>query len=403
MRIAHTGDLHITRGPRLADQADTLNRMVDAMLAERPDLVILGGDLYGREVPHLSHPEERAVLFPAVARLAQVAPVIVIQGNHDDPRDIAALAHLDSRWSILVVTRPAHLSVYTPSGAVSVYAVPYPTRRGLLEEVPRDVETATTQAAEAIEGLLLSWRHAIRTARKTDTRHHILATHASITGARLAGGEVLSGHELELSGPLLAEIPVNVGLHSHIHQRQEVLAAHWYAGAPWRTDFAEDAGDKAWTLALLGADAPDGHLDVRAIPTGCRAFRTLAYRWADDGRGVPCWTQRPTPAEVSRCAEAEVRMRLIVPEHLVSSCPWEEEVAHVAALATRVQVERVIEPVLRVRAPKVASASTPADKMRAYWATLGTPPSPAEQAAAFDALDALGGAKLAPIVASLCP
>ena len=52
-------------------------------------------------------------------------------------------------------------------------------------------------------------------------------------------------------------------------------------------------------------------------------------------------------------------------------------------------VERVIEPRLRVRAPKVAAAHSLADKLRAYWGTLATPPDPAEQAAALLGLDEL--------------
>jgi len=130
---------------------------------------------------------------------------------------------------------------------------------------------------------------------------------------------------------------------------------------------------------------------VEHVRTPCRTFLTLTYRWAaDSDDGAPRWVTRPTDGEIVKAKGAEVRMRLTVPEQWIAGCPWVEEQARVAAAgAHRVKVERVIEPRLRVRAPKVAAAHSLADKLRAYWGTLATPPDPAEQAAALLGLDEL--------------
>jgi hypothetical protein len=86
LRVAFVADLHA--GP-YADGA-TLRRWVDAIAAERPELVLLGGDL----VDQMSGPEARASLLDAVAVLAPPLGAWAVWGNHDHHvvRDVAAFA-----------------------------------------------------------------------------------------------------------------------------------------------------------------------------------------------------------------------------------------------------------------------------------------------------------------------
>lgn len=396
MRVAHFGDLHLTRGPRLADQGATLNAMVDDILKASPDLVVVGGDLYGREVPHLSHPDERNALCAALARLGPVCPVLVLQGNHDDPRDIQVLSHLDTKWSVTVVTEPGWCRIVTPSGIVSCYSLPYPSRCSL------DLGPSATDedCDDAIAGLFAGWTYRIRKQRELDpSEPHIFLGHCAVRGAVLAGGEVLSGREVEVTRGALDRLPVEVGLLSHIHQRQVVAHRCSFAGSPWRTDFSETGEYKGWTLAVIGdggnVQATDAYgsegarqsCSVYTMPNACRSFVTLDYRWAPNPYGGdPAWTVRPSDADIEACKDAEVRMRLVVSESLVGGCPFDVEVARVSRLACRVVVEKKVEPVLRVRSVEVSEAVTPAAKLRAYWDTLATKPSPSETAAALDAL-----------------
>jgi phage/plasmid primase-like uncharacterized protein len=146
----------------------------------------------------------------------------------------------------------------------------------------------------------------------------------------------------------------------------------------------------------------------------CRRFVTLDYRWGQpEDAEAPRWirngwrslligaavqSEAPTVwnTEANRKAVrriidgAEVRVRLVVPQQWVAGCPWEQEIANVREYgAHRIQVERTIEPSLRVRAPAVAAAETLPDKAGAYWDTLATSPSDAERAAALGLLDEL--------------
>lgn len=384
-----------------------MNAMVDAMIAADPHLFIVSGDLYNHIVPWKSTPDERGVLFPALVRMAQHGPVAVVLGNHDHAEDLTGLSHLGGAWGIYVVTGADVLRVPTRAGIANLYCASYPTARWLLagDPTPRSLVETRAAAGEAMAGLLASWAYRIRKARKANPDEpHILAAHFAVTGSQTAGGEVLGSNEVEVSRAALDALPVDFGNVGHIHYRQQVAERCSYPGSPWRNDFSEVEPFKGWSLAEIGPAAmsrprgPDAWVYpatterqacvVHAVPNPCRTFATLDYRYgADLDTNIPRWITRPTDAAIAACKDAEVRMRLVVSEQWVGGAPWDDEVARISALAVRVQVERVIEPVIRIRAPLVASAVTPADKLAAYWQTLATMPSEAEQASARACLD----------------
>ena len=253
MRIAHASDFHITRGPRLADHAALLARMVESMLKIGADLALIVGDLFGREVPHLSWPEERTVLFDAVTRLAEHMPVVIVAGNHDEARDLAGFRYLQTRWSITVCDRAEHYRIVTPAGIANVYGLPYPSSKWLLadDKAPRTIADTRVAASDAMDGLLAAWAYKIRRARKGgSTEPHILAAHVAVCGAQTAGGEVLAEHEIEVSRTALDAMPLDYAALGHIHKRQEVAERAWYCGSPHRTDFSE-TDDKGWHLVQI--------------------------------------------------------------------------------------------------------------------------------------------------------
>lgn len=416
MRIAHLGDLHVTEGPRLADQQETLGSIVDDVLAANPDLVLLAGDFYGHTVPHRSTPAERAVLFPAIVRLARRCPVVVIYGNHDHDPDLDALASLDGEWPVYVVKRAEVLTVPTARGELAhVYALPYPTKARLLagEDAPRGLAEAQAAVQEKLGLILNLWGARIRRRRVSHPADvHLLLAHVQVSGSATSGGEVLAGQEIELTRNQLDGVPVDYGALGHLHMRQEPAPRCWYPGSPWRNDHSErDAkgwhlvetnahpnavrdgshGAATWYTAVPGERLP---VTVRHVASACRDFVTLDYRWAADHEdGAPRWIRRPSEVELATCKRAEVRARLVVPEQWIAGCPWADELARItAAGAVRISEERKIEPVVRVRAPSVAAAVSEADKLDAYWSTLGAPPDALEQAAAREILARLTSA-----------
>jgi exonuclease SbcD len=99
VKLAHLADLHLgfrqfdrqtPRGgnQREADVADAFRRAVDDMLEQRPDLIVLAGDIF-----HAVRPTNPAILFffQQMQRLRSGlpdAPIVLIAGTHDTPRSV---------------------------------------------------------------------------------------------------------------------------------------------------------------------------------------------------------------------------------------------------------------------------------------------------------------------------
>ena len=385
MLIAHLTDLHVTGGVALEDQAEDLARVVDRVLEARPDLVTLTGDYYGRQVPHHPTLRERAVLEPHLVRLAQACPVVALGGNHDHGEALGLVRQLGGLYPIQVLERAGSKLVHTPAGPVRVYWLAYPTKRWLLASSTPGVLEARAMAQERLATLLKAWGNRMARQRLQEPDTPIVALgHFQVTGSTLSSGEVLATGEIEVGRDSLAGLPVDYGALGHVHARQEVAPAWWYAGNPWPCDFGEH-GRRGFHLVTVG----EGPARVEFVDSGHREWVTLRYRWAADrDSGEPRWIERPTDAEIEAVRGQVVRPRLIVPDVHAASCPWEAELDRLEAVAHRVKRKdsRQIEPTIRVRAPEVANADTLEDKIRAWWGTLESPPEDQDRAAALTAL-----------------
>jgi DNA repair exonuclease SbcCD nuclease subunit len=137
MRIAHLADVHLGFrqfqrldasgvNQREADVATAFRRAIDAVIAQRPDAVLIAGDLF-----HSVRPTNRAIIeaFAGLRRLRQAlpaAPVALIAGNHDTPRSVEAgsILKLMSALGVDVVDE-ATRRLHYPDLGLSVLAVPH--------------------------------------------------------------------------------------------------------------------------------------------------------------------------------------------------------------------------------------------------------------------------------------
>src|SRR3990167_6939287 len=116
MLILHTGDLHLTEGPRFADTMRCLEHVVAVGQERGVALWLVGGDLTGTTVPHVATVAERNGIAAILQDMAVRAPVVVIQGNHDAPGDLDIYERLGARHPIYKVARPE--IVFTGGAAV---------------------------------------------------------------------------------------------------------------------------------------------------------------------------------------------------------------------------------------------------------------------------------------------
>lgn len=277
MKLAHIADPHLgirqynrqnSAGinQREADVAHAFRVAVDGVIAERPDVVVVAGDLF-----HSVRPTNAAIVFAfrQFQRLRESlpdAPVIVIAGNHDTPRstDTTSILRLFEELGLHVVANDARRLKF-PELDLEVFAVPH-------------------------EALVGKERPALRSEGKA--RFRVMTLHGEVEGvfpADRSGAEY--GGALVGARELAAEDWSYVALGQY-HVQLEVAPRVWYAGAleyvsPNIWGELEDEAErgspgKGWLLA----DLETGRVERRPIPRA----RDVVDLEPVEGEGLPATT-----------------------------------------------------------------------------------------------------------------
>lgn len=368
--VGHTGDLHLTEGPRFADTARVLDWIAEDGAARGVHLWLVGGDLVGtHDVPHVATVRERDFLDRWFQRLAETAPVIILFGNHDVGADLVGYSRLESQHRIHAVTQPEVVSLrlngLDPDNAVDVdvFCVPYLFKTDLLAGPSGTIREQNDDAGDVLRAQLAEWK-----AQATPGRR-IFFGHLNIRGCMTAGDEILAHKEVELTSEDLDGFDAAYCALSHIHLHQQVGRRAWYAGSPSAQSFGE-SDEKGYVVAELAAGAAPV---IHRRPTPARRLVTVKARWVQAG-GAWQWLADPGHDLAAVPEGAEVRLAVEIPEEAAGSCPVAELEARFAAAGHRVIPERKIVPRSRVRSEAIRSAKSDTDRLIAWWATLDDAP-----------------------------
>ncbi len=265
MRILHTADWHVGRTLRGHSRADEHRAILDEIVKiaedERADLVLVAGDQFDRAVPT---PESEQIVYDALLRLARTgAQVVVIAGNHDNPRRLTAirpLLELASVTSASYVAPPGKGGVVrltTRSGeTASVALFPFQSKRGIVKAEalmtgdPDDHQKEYADRCRAIAGVLCS-------DFASDTVNLVVG-HLTVVGAAGDGSE-RTAHIFDYYVPadIFPAAAHYVAL-GHIHRPQKIpgRCPIWYAGSPFALDFGETHGEHSVMLIEAEAGRP---------------------------------------------------------------------------------------------------------------------------------------------------
>ncbi len=137
MRFFHLSDLHI--GLKLmnrdlsGEQDYIFNQIITFAAAQKPDAVVIAGDIYDRSVPSA----EAVELFDKfVTRLSETIPdgvIMIISGNHDSAQRIDCFRSVLARHNLHLIgtpprTKEEHIekvSLTDKHGAVNFYLLPF--------------------------------------------------------------------------------------------------------------------------------------------------------------------------------------------------------------------------------------------------------------------------------------
>jgi exonuclease SbcD len=284
VKILHTSDWHIGKvlkgQSRVAEQVAVLAQVVEVARAERPDLVVVAGDLYDTAAPT---PEATRLVTRALTALRGTgAHVVAVGGNHDNGPALDALrpwadaAGVALRGSVRD-TPDEHLVDGVTAGGQRwrLVALPFLSQRYAV----RATEMYELTAAEANQTYADHIGRLIRRLTESFTepdRVHLVTAHLTVVGAQTGGGERESQTVLGYAVPATI-FPTNahyVAL-GHLHRAQQVPgpAPIRYSGSPLAIDFGEEENRPSVTIVEVSTTTA---AKVREVPiTAATALRTV--------------------------------------------------------------------------------------------------------------------------------
>lgn len=250
MKLLHTADWHVGRTIRGRSRDDEHRQILAEISATaasaEADLIVVAGDIFDTAAPT---PAAEEIVYRALLDLAEVAPVVIVAGNHDNPARLRAVAPLLSLGRVTVgatIARPEDGGVLDfPDLAVRIALVPFISKRGIIrvEEILRLGQAERIgEYAERVAGILK-----VLTAGMTTDTVNLVVSHLMVAGGQPGGGE-RTAHLFDYSVPALS-FPghINYVALGHLHRPQKVPAPlpMWYSGSPLQLDFGEGEDRKA--------------------------------------------------------------------------------------------------------------------------------------------------------------
>lgn len=257
MKLFHLSDLHL--GKRLCgvslieDQRDILEKIIKHIEYEKPDAVMIAGDVYDRSVP----PEDAVTLFDDfLFELSEMkVSVLIISGNHDSAERLAYGGRILNRSGIYIskefnknnydtILKPVTLS--DEHGELNFYLLPFVT--------PPAAKASRVGRREAE---ISSYTDALRTVieeMNVDTsKRNILIAHQFVTGAKKCDSETFSVGGVDNVDASVFE-PFDYVALGHLHGPQRVgKDTVRYCGSPLKYSFSEIDHLKSITVVDIGA------------------------------------------------------------------------------------------------------------------------------------------------------
>ena len=278
MKLLHTADWHVGRTIRGRSREDehrqVLAEIADIAGGENVDLILVAGDIFDTAAPAAAAEE---IVYQALLNLAEVAPVVIVGGNHDNPARLRAVAPLLRLGRVTVasqILRPEDGGVVTIPGVPARMAmVPFIGKRGIVrveQILSLDTQELAGEYAERVQRII-EW---LCNGMGTDSVN-ILVGHLMVLGGRTGGGE-RTAHLFDYAIPALS-FPGHLSYvalgHLHRAQRVPAPAPIWYSGSPLQLDFGEEDDIKSVTMVDVEPGLP-AVVDLRTLRSGKR-LRTL--------------------------------------------------------------------------------------------------------------------------------
>ena len=258
MKIFHTSDLHL--GKRLyeysliEDQEYILDKIFEYAQKEKPDALIISGDVYDKSIPSI----EAVVLFDNfIKKIASLGvSLFIVSGNHDSGERLSFGASLMNQRGVYISEKYCGktqcISLNDRYGRVNFYLLPF---------------IKPQWVRQFFDNEILSYTDAVRCAVDTmeidKDERNILITHQFVTGAtRSDSEEITVGGTDNVDGEVFSDFDyVALG---HLHSPQYVGKENIrYSGTPLKYSFSEERDNKSITVIDL---YEKGNFKISTLP-----------------------------------------------------------------------------------------------------------------------------------------
>ena len=314
MKLIHLSDLHLGKRVNefsmLEDQQYILTEILQIIDREKPDGVMIAGDVYDKSLPSA---EAVALLDDFLVRLAKRdLQVFLISGNHDSPERMAFGGRLMAQSGVHLAPvydgKVSPITLTDEYGPVNLYLLPFLKPAHVRRCFPeREILTYTDALAAAIEAMGVD-----------PAQRNVLVTHQFVTGAARCDSE-----EISVGGTENVDVsvfgPFDYVALGHIHGPQQVgRETVRYCGTPLKYSFSEAKHQKSVTVVELGEK---GAVSVRTVPlTPMRdlaelrgTYEELTFRGFYDGTSYPRDYVHITLTDEEDIPDAVSKLRIIYP------------------------------------------------------------------------------------------
>lgn len=279
MKILHTADWHVGKvlkgRTRTEEHARVLREVIDVAERERPDLVLVAGDLYDTAAPAAD--SVRVVTRALTALRRTGAEVVAVAGNHDNGAQIDALRPWADAAGVRLVgqvaARPEQhlLTGETRDGEPwRLVALPFLSQRHAVRAAEM-FDLSTTEATQTYADWVRRLVERLTEPFESGEQAVNLVTgHLTVSGGTLGGGE-RDAHTIFPYHVPASVFPASchyVAL-GHLHRQQEIVGPCpvRYSGSPLQVDFGEETNEAGVLLVDVAPSTP-ARVTVEPITSG---------------------------------------------------------------------------------------------------------------------------------------
>ena len=271
MKILHTADWHL-RDSDINECRKVTWALVGSAGRRDPDLIIIAGDIFHSRNTGMES-ESAKLAFDRIARLADIAPVVILIGTPShDGLCIEIARYIGSTNPVHVSTIPEQL-YFTVAGelwtgpppddlkeAISavITCIPQPTKKyfqslGSIAETDQQISDAMTAMYAGFGAEAKSYQCP-----------HILVGHFQVGGAVVSSGQNLIGRDIEISKAQLESASADLICLGQIHKGQQIGSNIFYSGSIYRLTCGEPEpkGFYLHEIDIMGAATDEPHFNV---------------------------------------------------------------------------------------------------------------------------------------------